>query len=147
LQQFIVDAYACTEQNHLKFICENQQQLCCDLYNGLQDALNVGDILNNNVGQKMILMSSFQGSERAMDQLYQDAMARVRKFGKLDLFVTFTCNLKWKEITYALLANQTAKDRPELITRVFNLKFDAFLKDIKDGDVSNVIAKIWVIEF
>jgi len=24
LQQFIVDAYACTEQNHLKFICENQ---------------------------------------------------------------------------------------------------------------------------
>jgi len=24
LQQFIVDAYACTEQNHLKFIRENQ---------------------------------------------------------------------------------------------------------------------------
>ncbi len=24
LQQFIVDAYACTEQNRLKFICENQ---------------------------------------------------------------------------------------------------------------------------
>jgi len=74
LQQFIVDAYACTEQNRLKFICENQQQLRCDLYNGLQDALNVSDILGNDVKQKMIFPSSFQGGERAVGQLYQDAM-------------------------------------------------------------------------
>jgi len=72
---------------------------------------------------------------------------RVRKFGKPDLFVTFTCNPKWKEITNALLLGQTAKDRPDLVTRVFNLKLDALLKDIKDGVFDNVIAKIWVIEF
>jgi hypothetical protein len=95
----------------------------------------------------MILPSSFQGGERTMGQLYQDAMARVRKFGKPDLFVTFTCNPKWKEITDALLSRQTAKDRPDLVTRVFNLKLDALLKDIKDGVLGNVIAKIWVIEF
>jgi hypothetical protein len=82
-----------------------------------------------------------------MAQLYQDAMARVRKFGKPDLFVTFTYNPKWKEIIDALLLGQTAKDRPELVTRVFNLKLDALLKDIKDGVLGNVIAKIWVIEF
>jgi hypothetical protein len=35
LQQFIVDAYACNEQNRLKFIRENQRQLRCDLYNGI----------------------------------------------------------------------------------------------------------------
>jgi hypothetical protein len=74
-------------------------------------------------------------------------MARVRKFGKPDLFITFTCNPKWKEITDTLLPGQTAKDRPKLVTRVFNLKLDALLKDIKDGVLSNVIAKIWVIEF
>jgi hypothetical protein len=51
LQQFIVDAYACTEHNRLKFICENQRQLRCDLYNGLQDALNVGNVLGNDVGK------------------------------------------------------------------------------------------------
>jgi hypothetical protein len=146
LQQFIVDAYACTKQNHLKFIRENQRQLRCDLYNGLQNALNAGDILENDVGQKMILPSSFQGSERAMGQLYQDAMARVYKFGKPDLFITFTCNPKSKEITNMFLLGQTAKDRPELVTRVFNLKFDALLKDIKDGVLGNVIAKIWVIK-
>jgi len=74
-------------------------------------------------------------------------MARVRKFGKPDLFVTFTCNPKWKEITYALLPRQTVKDRPNLVTRVFNLKLDALLKDIKDDVLGNVIVKIWVIEF
>jgi hypothetical protein len=147
LQQFIIDAYACTEKNHLKFIRENQRQLRCDLYNGLQDALNAGDILGNDVGQKMILPSSFQGGEHAMGQLYQDAMARVRKFGKSDLFVTFTSNPKWKEITDALFRGQIAKDHLELITCVFNLKLDALLKDIKDGVLSNMIAKIWVIEF
>jgi hypothetical protein len=82
-----------------------------------------------------------------MGQLYQDAMARVRKFGKLGLFVTFTCNPKWKAITHALLLGQTAKDHPELVTCVFNLKLDALLKDIKDGVLGNVIAKIWFIEF
>jgi len=66
-------------------------------------------------------------------------MPRVRKFGKPDLFVTFTYNPKWKKITNTLL--------PELVTRVFNLKLDTLLKDFKDGVFGNVIAKIWVIEF
>jgi hypothetical protein len=59
----------------------------------------------------------------------------------------FSYNPKWKEITDALLPGQIAKDHPDLITRVFNLKLDALLKDIKDGVLGNVIAKIWVIEF
>jgi hypothetical protein len=73
-------------------------------------------------------------------------MARVRKFGKPDLFVTFTCNPKWKEIKDALISGQTTKDRPDLVTYVFNLKLDALLKDIKDDVLGNVIVKIWVIE-
>jgi hypothetical protein len=93
----------------------------------------------------MILL--FQGGERAMGQLLQNAMAKVRKFGKLDLFVTFTCNPKWKEITYVLLPGQTAKDRLELIIRILNLKLDALLKDIKDDFFGNVITKIWIIKF
>jgi hypothetical protein len=74
-------------------------------------------------------------------------MARVCKFGKPNLFVTFTCNPKWKEIIDALLPGQTAKDRLELVTRDFNLKLDTFLKDIKDDVLGNVITKIWVIRF
>jgi hypothetical protein len=74
-------------------------------------------------------------------------MARVCKFGKSDVFVTFTCNPKWKEITNALFSGQITKDRLELLIHVFNLKLDTLLKDIKDSVLSNVIAKIWVIEF
>jgi hypothetical protein len=82
-----------------------------------------------------------------MGQLYQDAMARIYKFGKPNFFVTFTCNPKWKEIIDVLLPRQTTKDHPELVTRVFNLKLDTLLKDIKDSVLGNVIVKIWVIEF
>jgi hypothetical protein len=131
----------------LKFICENQRQLRCDLYNGLQNALNAGDVLGNDVGQKMILLSSFQGGERVMGQLYQDAMARVRKFGKRNLFVIFTCNPKWKEITNVLFLGQTPKDRPKLVTRIFNLKLDTFSRDIKDGVLGNVILKSFKVHY
>ena len=49
-----------------------------------------------------------------MYQLYQDAMSIVSHFGKPDLFITFTCNPKWPEITRELLPNQNAADRPDL---------------------------------
>ncbi|KAH9570040.1 hypothetical protein CY35_02G018900 [Sphagnum magellanicum] len=49
-------AYTPLHYNRLKFIRENQRHLRCDLYNGLQDALNAGNILGNDVGQKMILL-------------------------------------------------------------------------------------------
>jgi len=74
-----------------------------------------GDVLENDVEQKMIISLLFWGGERTMGQLYQDAMAKVCKFGKSDRFVTFTYNPKWKDITNALLSGQTTKDRPELV--------------------------------
>ena len=33
-----------------------------------------------------------------MQQYYQDAMAIIRHTGKPDLFITMTCNPKWKEL-------------------------------------------------
>ena len=54
-----------------------------------------------------------------MQQNYQDAMSIVRKFGKPDLFVTFTCNPKWREIFASLLYGQKPQDRPDIVARVF----------------------------
>lgn len=92
-----------------------------------------------------------------MQQLYQDAMAIVRHYGKPDLFITFTCNPKWKEITEALhtiqteqgpIAVETAGDRPDLCVRVFRPKLKALLRDLLKKDVlGKVIAYTWVIEF
>ena len=55
-----------------------------------------------------------------MCQIYQDAMAIVRKKGKSDLFITFTCNTKWLEILEGLLPRQTAQDQSDLKTRVLS---------------------------
>ena len=54
------------------------------------------------IGKRIILPSSHTGSPRYMIQNYQDAMAICRQYGNPDLFITFTCNLKWPEIIRAL---------------------------------------------
>jgi hypothetical protein len=83
-----------------------------------------------------------------MQQNYQDAMAIVRKYGKPDLFITFTCNPRWKEIEEQLLSGQTPSDRPELIARVFKLKLDELLNDIfKKHILGRTTGHVFVIEF
>ena len=75
-------------------------------------------------------------------------MAVVQKFGKPDLFITFTCNSNWPEVTQSLYRNQTYNDRPDLVARVFKLKLDALLHDLKKSNIfGRVIASIHVIEF
>ena len=51
-----------------------------------------------SIGIKTVLPASFHGSDRYMQQQYQDAMAVVRQFRKPDLFITVTCNPEWDEI-------------------------------------------------
>jgi hypothetical protein len=38
-----------------------------------------------------------------MHERAQDALTYVQHYGRSDLFVTFTCNVKWKKIQEALL--------------------------------------------
>jgi len=58
-------------------------------------------------------------------------MAICRHFGKPDFFVTFTCNPQWTEIKEALLPGQKLEDAPHIVSRVFHLKLDALLDDLK----------------
>jgi hypothetical protein len=54
-------------------------------------------------------------------------MALVRKFGKPDLFITMTCNPNWPEILHELRLREEASGRPDLTSRVFNMKLNALL--------------------
>ena len=128
--QYTVDMYAKVEQERLNFIRFNQDSLRAAIYNGLQDAIRVNDTDMNSIGKRVILPSSFIGGPRFMAQLYQDAMNLVRRFGKPDLFITFTSNPKWEEIDRELLEGQLASDRPDLCARVFNLKLRQLMEDI-----------------
>ncbi len=147
-QQYIVDAYAAIEQNHLKYLRLNQKKLRADFYQGLQDAIAVGD--NNVVAieQRIILPSSFTVGPRHMVQNYQDAMAIIRWAGCPNAFVTFTCNPRWLEIKRALLFGQQPQDRPDLVTRVFKIKLKELINDIhKNHILGRTITGIYVIEF
>ncbi len=96
----------------------------------------------------MILPSSFAGSPRSMQQNYQDAMAMVSKYGKPDLFLTFTCNPRHKDIVDNLLERQTASDRPDIVARVFKVHLEELMKDIRQKHVLGVpVAHIYVIEY
>ena len=49
-------------------------------------------------GRRIVLPSSCKGSPRQSHQIFQDAMALCRNYGAPTLFITATCNPKWKEI-------------------------------------------------
>ncbi|GBN93104.1 hypothetical protein AVEN_142925-1 [Araneus ventricosus] len=115
-QQYIVDAYVKTEGSRLHFLRQNLEDLRIELYRGLLDALECRAYNENmRTGKLIILPSSFQGSPRHMQQNYQDAMAMVRKFGKPDLFLTFTCNPSWSEFLNSMEGVQRPEDRPDII--------------------------------
>ena len=133
-QQYVLDAWTSVETNLLFWVKTHQKELRVDVYSGLQDAA-LGDSDNNlnlaNHGQRIILPSSFIGSEQHMNQLFQDSMAICRAFHKPDIFLTMTVNPNWPEIKEQLFliksafnpANpfqrQETKDRPDLVAHVF----------------------------
>jgi len=121
-QQFVVDAWVQCDQNKLGWICTHQRNLRAELYNGLADVWNAGDVDIDQVGKGVVLPSSYVGGDRFMQKLYQDSIAIVRHYGKPSLLITFTANPKWVEIQRELLEGQQAKDRPDLVSRVFYLK-------------------------
>ncbi|UYV67510.1 hypothetical protein LAZ67_5001019 [Cordylochernes scorpioides] len=147
-QQFIVDAYVKIEANRLNYVRMNQKDLRVEDYCVVQQHLENRAIQNGiPIGKMVILPSSFEGSPRNMQQRYQDAMAIVEKHGKPDLFVTMTCNPKWKDITDNLEDWQRVEHRPDLIARVFKLKLEQLLKEINEGLFGTVKAMVYVIEY
>lgn len=136
LHQFIVDAYTMIDSERLSFVRHNQKKFRADVYNGLADAVVRGETNPNAQGQRIILASSFTGGARYMIQNYQDAMAIVTHFGNPDLFITFTCNPKWPEIEREVNSmGVRAEDRPDIVTRVFKIKLNQLISDLKEKKI------------
>nr|GEX71953.1 DNA helicase PIF1, ATP-dependent [Tanacetum cinerariifolium] len=81
---------------------QNVDTLRVDLYHNLNDVVTRGDTHAEGLGKIIVLPRSFIGSPRYMMQNYQDTMALCRAYGNPDLFITFTSNPKWLEITKML---------------------------------------------
>lgn len=54
-----------------------------------------------------------------MHKYSQDAMTYVRKHGRPDLFITFTCNSSWLEIKENIIYRQAPMDCYDIIARFF----------------------------
>ncbi|XP_011859152.1 PREDICTED: uncharacterized protein LOC105556668 [Vollenhovia emeryi] len=148
-QQWLVDNYVKIEKDRTDYCKTHQKELRTETYQGLKDYIqSMANNLNGHIGKMVVLPSTFIGSPRNMLQNYQDAMAIVSKFGKPDLFITMTCNPKWREIEENLLHGQQASDRPDICARVFNIKKD-YLIDliVKQKFFGEVAAFVYVIEF
>ncbi|XP_065680665.1 uncharacterized protein LOC101240834 [Hydra vulgaris] len=147
--RYAVDAYVKIEGQRLAFIRNNQNRLRSEQYDTLYEHVNnAANNLNVRPGRVVILPSSYVGSPRALKENFEDAMAIIKRYGKPDLFITFTCNPKWKEITENLNPGESPSDRPDLVCRVFKMKLKCFLDDIfKHGVLGKVISHVQVIEF
>ena len=151
-QELTCDCWGTVEQDKLLWAEFNQDTIRADVYHGArvrsrvlsccrllslfllralrccpcaQDAVRRGDTDASRLGRSIILPSSHVGSPRHMQQQYQDAMAIVRKYGKPDIFLTFTCNPRWPEIQAALFPRQQAVERPDVVARVYKQKVRA----------------------
>ena len=148
-QQFCVDAYCKIEACRLKYIETHQKELRVENYKTLLAHIESrASERGLKPGKQVILPSSFCGSDRAMKQNYEDAMAIVAKKGTPDFFITMTCNPTWPEITTNLQPWQQAHNRPDLVARVFHLKLKELLHDLTQKHIfGETIGQIHVIEF
>ncbi|GJV60074.1 DNA helicase PIF1, ATP-dependent [Tanacetum coccineum] len=147
---YLVDAYTAIIEQRLSWRRINQDTLRVDLYHNGRDVVKRGDTNAVGLGKRIVLPHTFTGGPMYMMQNYQDAIALCHANGNLDLFITFTSNLKWPEINemLAYVPGQRARDRPEVGTKVFKLKLTELLKDLAKNQVFGVCrAVVYVIEF
>jgi hypothetical protein len=130
--EFYCDLWAQVESRNAQFHRSPAQQA---KYRGarvaaMEDQLSSG-VPAGEIGNPVVrLPSSFVGSARFYQQLYLDAMALPRHFGKPDLFITMTCNPHWPEIQSAVPLNSHWRHHPDIVARVFVLKMRCLIKDI-----------------
>ena len=150
LTRYVVDMFASADQQRLSWVERNQHIFRAARFNNLEDAAAYdGENFDlNELGQRVILPSSYIGGPCNLGQGFQDSMAIACYFRKVDIFLTMTTNPCWPEIERELLPGQTAYDRPDLVARVFQMKRKAVVKYIyKHGIFGKAAAYVYMIEF
>ncbi|GJY15532.1 helicase [Tanacetum coccineum] len=145
---YLVDAYTAIEEQRLKWTQNNQDTLRVDLYHNVYDTITRGDTNAAGLGKRIVLIGTFTGGPRYMMQNYQDAMAICRTYGNPDLFITFTSNPKWPEISemLAYIPGQRPLDRPEVGTRSFKLSSTFILLEFQKRGLPHAHILLWLEE-
>ncbi|XP_055342715.1 uncharacterized protein LOC129591184 [Paramacrobiotus metropolitanus] len=139
--EFIVDMYSSVEEKRLDYIRENQLRYIKENDLLFDETINADGPINSS---KIYLPDSFPGSKRAQRKRTAEALAIVSHYGNPTFFITCTTNPKWPEITTKLKPGQTAADRPDIVTRVFNAKKNLLINNAHT--ILNGKSKIYCIE-
>ncbi|CAN7004985.1 unnamed protein product, partial [Brassica rapa subsp. trilocularis] len=120
-----------------------------DTYDSIKESQNAGKSDMNEQGEQFLLPATFTGGPRYMKNMYLDAMAICRHFGFPDLFITFTCNPKWPELTRFLQKRGlNSDDRPDIICRIFKMKLDSLMNDLtKKNILGKTSSSMYTVEF
>ncbi|WVZ63152.1 hypothetical protein U9M48_012810 [Paspalum notatum var. saurae] len=135
-----------------KIVVHSQQpkKLRTESIQGIADAVGRGCIDGGEMGKHTVLPATHTGGRRYMIQNYHDGIAICRVYGPPDFFTTFTCNAKWPEIGEALAFDpgQKAIDRADIVVRVYNMKLEDLMQDVRDGTAFGpVSAVLHTVEF
>ncbi|RZC18642.1 hypothetical protein D0Y65_005746 [Glycine soja] len=146
-KKWIVDEYCMIESKKLNYVRQHQQQLRVDKYINLSASNDRPETLGRDKGKRIILPSSFVGSQRYMEQLYFDGMTICGHLGFPDLFLTITCNPTWPEMQCQVTqSNLTPHNCPDIITRVFKIKLNKLMNDLKHDNIFEGIDHIISVE-
>jgi len=147
-KQVVVDARAMEDEYRLDYIMRNQKKLRAEYIQEIFDAIEKGIYEASQIGKKVLLPSSHVGCRRYMIQNYHDGIAICCVYGPPDLFIIFTCNPKWPELTTSILEGEQPNDRADIIVRVFHMKLDQILDDLHSGKYFGpILAILYSIEF
>ncbi|XP_074370672.1 uncharacterized protein LOC141711871 [Apium graveolens] len=113
LWQQYVDAFTAIEQYRRDWIRGHQTTIRSDMYHNIRDAPNKGDNNPENIGKATILPASFTGSKRYINQYFKDAMPEIQRMLKF-------------------LPGVDVVDAPDVVARVFKMKVDQLLDQIKN---------------
>lgn len=154
--QYLVNMFSNVESERLNYIVSKQKDLKATSYKAAYEAYEkakrcrilvfILEKKTNNTNLKQILKKNEQVNSLyfrrhslmvsgTLHNCTKISVAILMAKGKPDLFITVTTNPKWKEITKALFKDQIISqepwERPDLLCRVFDIKLNAILEDIK----------------
>ncbi|XP_074278536.1 uncharacterized protein LOC141602121 [Silene latifolia] len=147
--QFLVDCYMLVESHRLNFIRFNQDRLRVDSYKNLSNAVGRGDVEPSSAGIRFIVPSSFPEGDKWKKANVLDTMTICKWFDYPNLFITFTCNPKWPKIVrFVSKRGLRPEDRPDIVCRVFKMKLDELIRDLKDRHIfGRARGVVYTIEF
>nr|GEV39210.1 DNA helicase [Tanacetum cinerariifolium] len=137
-------------EDGIDYIHDHKNDIRNDYLSGIYYAIKLGDSDGSDCGGRLILPQSFTGGPRYMYAHYLYALAICRVHGNPTYFITFTCNVKWPEITDYIVdfPGVTTADRADIVDRVFEMRIHQFVKYLRDSKpFGNIIEIVYTVEF